>query len=104
MFVVLPAAFHPPAARILSWLSENLSTPVLLKVLKLECSVLLGRDAASRPNSNAERLRCWGGWRFLVNTVMRRLFGDTELEVTGAWREVRNEELYNLYPSLNKLV
>jgi hypothetical protein len=81
-----------------------LSTPVLLKVLKLDCSVLLVRDAASRPNSNAERLRCWGGSRLLENTVMRRLFDNTEQEVTGGWEEVHNEELYNLYPSLNKVV
>ena len=69
-------------------LPENLSNPVLLKVLKLECSVLLGRDAASRPNSNAERLHCRGRWRLLVQTVMKRLFGKTELEVTGGWGEV----------------
>jgi hypothetical protein len=87
-----------------SRLSTNLSTPVLLKVLKLDCSVLLGRDAASHPNNNAERLRCWGGWRLIVNTVMRRLFDNTEQEVTGGWEEVHNDELLNLYPSPNKLV
>jgi len=39
-----------------------------------------------------------------VNTVLRRLFGNTELEMTGGWGEVHNEELCNLYSSLNKLV
>jgi len=39
-----------------------------------------------------------------VNTVMRRLFGNPELEVTGGWGEVHSEELHSLYSSLNKLV
>jgi hypothetical protein len=39
-----------------------------------------------------------------VNTVRKRHFGKTELEVTGGWGEVHNEERCNLYCSLNKLV
>lgn len=36
-----------------------------------------------------------------VNRVPRRIFGHKEEEVTGVWRELRNEELHNLYFSRN---
>jgi hypothetical protein len=35
------------------------------------------------------------------NRVLRRIFGPKREEVTGGWRKVNNEELSNLYPSLN---
>jgi hypothetical protein len=31
--------------------------------------------------------------------VLRRMFGPKDDVVTGGWRELRNEELYNLYSS-----
>jgi hypothetical protein len=31
--------------------------------------------------------------------VLRRIFGPKRDEVTGGWRELRNEELHNLYSS-----
>jgi hypothetical protein len=33
------------------------------------------------------------------NRVLRRIFGPTRDEVTGEWRKLHNEELYNLYSS-----
>jgi hypothetical protein len=33
------------------------------------------------------------------NTVLRRIFGPKRYEVTGEWRKLHNEELYDLYPS-----
>jgi hypothetical protein len=33
------------------------------------------------------------------NRVLRRIFGPKRGEVTGDWRKLHNEELYNLYPS-----
>jgi hypothetical protein len=31
------------------------------------------------------------------NRVLRRIFGSKRNEVTGEWRKLHNEELYNLY-------
>jgi hypothetical protein len=33
--------------------------------------------------------------------VLRRIFGSKRDEVTGGWRKLHNEELYNLYSSLS---
>jgi hypothetical protein len=33
------------------------------------------------------------------NRVLRRIFGPKGDEVTGGWRKLHNEELYNLYSS-----
>jgi hypothetical protein len=33
------------------------------------------------------------------NRVLRRIFGPKGHEVTGEWRKMHNEELYNLYSS-----
>jgi hypothetical protein len=35
------------------------------------------------------------------NRVLRRIFGPKRDEVTGDWRKLNNEELYNLYSSPN---
>jgi hypothetical protein len=35
------------------------------------------------------------------NRVLRRIFGPKRDEVTGDWRKLHNEELHNLYSSLN---
>jgi len=40
--------------------------------------------------------------RMLENRVMR-IFGPNRDEVTGDWRKLQNEELNDLYPSLNTL-
>jgi len=32
---------------------------------------------------------------------MRRIFGPKREEMEGGWRRLHNEELHNLYPSLN---
>ena len=39
------------------------------------------------------------GLRMFENRVRRRIFGHSSNEVTGEWRELRNEELNNLYSS-----
>jgi len=39
-------------------------------------------------------------WVF-ENMVLRRVFGPRRDEVTGEWRRLRNEELNDLYSSLN---
>jgi hypothetical protein len=33
------------------------------------------------------------------NRVLRRIYGPKRDEVTGEWRKLHNEELYNLYSS-----
>jgi hypothetical protein len=35
------------------------------------------------------------------NRVLRRIFGPKREEVVGGWRRLHNEELHNLYASLN---
>jgi hypothetical protein len=35
------------------------------------------------------------------NRVLRGIFVSTREEVTGGWRKLQNEELHNLYASLN---
>ena len=39
--------------------------------------------------------------RVFENMVLRRIFGERSEEVTGEWRGLHNEELNDLYPSLN---
>ena len=37
--------------------------------------------------------------RVFENMVLRRIFGPKRYEVTGKWRKLHNEELYDLYCS-----
>jgi hypothetical protein len=39
--------------------------------------------------------------RVFENRVLRRIFGPKKDEVTGGWGKLHNEELYDLYSSLN---
>jgi len=39
--------------------------------------------------------------RVFENRVLRRIFGPKRDEVTGEWRKLHNEELNELYASLN---
>jgi len=39
--------------------------------------------------------------RVFENRVLRRIFGPKSDEVTGEWRKLHNEELNDLYCSLN---
>jgi hypothetical protein len=39
--------------------------------------------------------------RVFEKRVLRRIFGPKRDEVTGEWRKLRNEELNDLYSSLN---
>jgi hypothetical protein len=44
--------------------------------------------------------------RVFENRVLRRVFRPKRDEVTGRWKELHNEEVYNLYspPSLNRII
>jgi hypothetical protein len=44
--------------------------------------------------------------RVFENRVLRRIFGPNRDEVTGDWRKLHNEELYNLYssPSIIRMI
>jgi hypothetical protein len=37
--------------------------------------------------------------RVFENRVLRKIFGPRREEVTGEWRRLRSEDLYNLYSS-----
>jgi hypothetical protein len=39
--------------------------------------------------------------RVFENGVLRKIFGTKREEVAGCWRRLHNEELHNLYTSLN---
>jgi hypothetical protein len=39
--------------------------------------------------------------RVFENKMLRRIFGPRKDEVTGGWRKLHDEELHNLYSSLN---
>jgi len=37
----------------------------------------------------------------LENRVLREIFQHRREDITGEWRKLHNEELYDMYPSLN---
>ena len=39
--------------------------------------------------------------RVFENRVLTKIFGPNRKEMTGAWRRLHNEELYNLYTTAN---
>jgi hypothetical protein len=41
--------------------------------------------------------------RVFENRVLRIIFGPKRGQVTGDWRKLHNEELHDLYSSLNKI-
>jgi hypothetical protein len=53
--------------------------------------VLYGCESWSLTLRDEHRLRVF------ENRVLRRIFGPKRDEVTGEWRKLHNEELYNLY-------
>jgi hypothetical protein len=44
--------------------------------------------------------------RVFENRVLRRIFGPKKVEVTGEWRRLHNEELYDPYssPNINRVM
>jgi hypothetical protein len=41
--------------------------------------------------------------RVFENRVLRRIFGPKRDEIIDSWRKLHNEELHNLYSSLNTI-
>jgi hypothetical protein len=52
-------------------------------------------------NAFAHTLRDEHRLRVFENRTLRRIFGSQREEVAGGWRRLHNEELHNLYASLN---
>jgi hypothetical protein len=57
--------------------------------------VLYGRETWSLTVRVEHKLRVF------ENGVLRRIFGPRRDRVTGGWRKLHNDELHNLYSSLN---
>ena len=57
--------------------------------------VLYGRETWSPTMREERRLRVF------ENRVLKRIFGSKRDEITGEWRKLHNEELNDLYSSLN---
>jgi len=82
---------------------QNLSSSRLLsKKLKIKIYrttilpvVLYGCEAWSLTLKEERKLRVY------ENMVLRRIFGPRRDEITGEWRRLHNEELSDLYSSLN---
>jgi hypothetical protein len=55
------------------------------------------RETLSLTSRDEHRLRVF------QNRLMGRIFGPKRNEVTGGWRELRNENLHNLNSSPNKI-
>jgi hypothetical protein len=75
--------------------SRLLSRNVKVKIYKtiIIPVVLYGCETWSLTLREEHRLRVF------ENRVLRRIFGPKKDEVTGEWRKLHNEELYNLYSS-----
>ena len=82
--------------------AESLSSSLLSKNLKIKIYrtlilsvVLYGCETLSLILREERRLRMF------ENRVSRRIFGSKRDEITGEWRKLYNEELNDLYSSLN---
>jgi len=76
-----------------SLLSKNLKIKIYRTIILPV--VLYGCETCSLTLREEHRLRVF------ENRVLRRVFGPKRDEVTGVWRKLHNEELNDLYCSLN---
>jgi hypothetical protein len=78
-------------------LSSRLSKNIKIRIYKtiIFPVVLYGCKTWSLTLREEHRLRAF------ENRVLRRIFGPKRDEVTRDWRKMHNEELHNLYSSLN---
>jgi hypothetical protein len=72
-----------------SFLSKNIKIKIYIAIILPV--VLFGCETWSLTSREEHRERVFEG------RVLRKIFGPNRDEVTGEWRRLRNEELYDLY-------
>jgi hypothetical protein len=82
------------------YLSLEFFIAVTVKKTMILPVVLYGCETLSVTLKEEHRLRVF------ENRLLRKIFGPKRDEVTGDWRKLHNEELYNLYssPSIIRMI
>jgi len=88
------ACYHSVQNRLSSSLLSKNAKIMLYRNIILPV-VLYGRETWSPTMREERRLRVF------ENRVLKRIFGSKRDEITGEWRKLHNEELNDLYSSLN---
>ena len=83
------ASILNPPFEFLDGINQNLKIKIYRTIILPV--VLYGRETWSLTLREERRLRVF------ENRVLRRVFGPKRDELTGEWRELRNEELNDLY-------
>jgi hypothetical protein len=76
-------------------MSKNVKTKIYKNII---CSVVFNGCTTWSLTLREEH-----GLKVFEKKVLRRIFGPKRDEIIGGWRKLHNEEIRNLYSSLNKI-